>query len=145
MNSRVAARQLAVEMNRQTSNDVSKSSFEGSPYAFSGQFLVNGAGELLKSVNFPVSFIERPFVFIGGCLDDNYSPTDGEFPYVVGCVARYDTVVSGNQVEQKLWRGATLSVVTSGSSDSKFWVNYMFTGVALSNPVSGSGTSDSAI
>ena len=116
----------------------------------SGQFLLNGVGEIAKEVVFPVKFVEKPLLSFGGELSENSSPTDGSFPTVSVVVGGWNLEIPGveNQEtpDRKYFVGANLLVVTTGVDES-MWIHWHMTGVAITNPVAGirAATTDSTL
>lgn len=103
------------------------------PTSVTGRELINGVGEVLVDVSFPVWFTERPNVSFGGELDTNDSPTDTQFPTVSVVVVAWQM-----KKEERLgggyFIGCNLAVVTGGRKDNRIWVHWRAEGAAMKNP-----------
>lgn len=139
MNPAFLARQVNVQQHRQSSDSQSKTDFESRPIILQGEFLVEGEGEVLRAVSFPIFFAQKPHLTFGGSLEENQQLIAGSFPTV--------SVVSANWVVEKrgtqtyLYKGCDLAVVVTGARGAqKMWVNWTFTGTGLTNPTGGLGT-----
>lgn len=114
----------------------------GRVHTISGEFLVDGAGEALVPVNFPVVFIEKPRFHFGGELSPGSVITDGQFPTVSAVVGTWTYM---ERQVQPFYRGATLCVVTTGPAEQKMMIHWTMTGRAITNPVSAGDTADSTV
>ncbi len=103
---------------------------------------VTGAGESLVEVQFSVWFTERPWLSFGGELIENAVLKDKNFPTVSVVIKNWVTKTKNNAT---YYYGATLILVTGGTSDQKLVVHWQVEGMALVNPLLSSGATDDAI
>ncbi len=113
------------------------------PHQITGQFLVEGSGEVTKQIYFPVRFIEKPLFFSGIEMNVDSSPVDQSFPLATTSVYDWDIeepdLANGGLNFRKYFVGANLAVVCIGNPGQRFWVNWMMVGTAITNPLSGVG------
>lgn len=98
-----------------------------------GWAAVDGAGEAVVDVKFPVLFCERPVFTFGHELSDNVWPTQGAFPTVSATVVTWSFVTRGPT--KRYWDGARLAVVVGGPDGMHSLLHYSFAGKAFRNPV----------
>jgi len=97
--------------------------------------LIEGSGESLVEIVFPVTFGEQPFgPYIGAALVAGDSAKEQFYPQATGVVVQWRTFSRGIS-EQDFYTGATVAIRTDGKLDQKMWVSIKFEGVALTNPV----------
>lgn len=133
MNNLQFARDLGVKTRRADAQIKNQDDFAARIHVISGQFNVQGAGELVKDIAFPVTFVEKPLLAFGGALDDNQAIVAGNFPTISVVVLKYKEGVS--QAASSSFSGASLIVVVTGVEDQSVWVHWSFTGMALVNPI----------
>jgi len=106
----------------------------------SGRQLMDGVGEALFDINFPVTFMEIPSFSFGGELDGNLAPVQGEFPTISAIVVKWNTVekIPGHFH----YKGATLCVVTTGTTGHRIWIHWHMEGKAFRNPLTHVGGLD---
>ena len=139
LNPAFLARQVNVQQRRQSSDSQSKLDFQARPIILQGEFLVEGEGEVLRPVSFPIFFSEKPHLTFGGSLEENQQLVAGSFPTV--SVVSANWVVDKKGAQTYLYKGCDLAVVVTGArGEQKMWVNWTFTGVGLTNPTGGLGT-----
>jgi len=108
--------------------------------AIEGTFLVDGSGESLKTVNFPVRFINRPSIQFGYELHIDTVAVASTFPMASSIVNRWITdppiADDGTAVEYSkvYFIGARLIVTTTGPTNQRMWVHWRASGRALVNP-----------
>lgn len=117
-------------------------SFEGGHHRVLGFVDINGAGEGLVDIQFPVSFREVPAMSFGGELGPNEVLKDGKFPTVSVMVKSWATTQKNGAT---YWVGATLIIVSTGSTDQKVTADWQAEGRALVNPYLSTGSTDDAI
>jgi len=111
--------------------------------AVEGTFLVDGSGEAVKIVNFPIKFINRPVFTTGGELHLDTTPVPGQYPTMSCVINRWATEQHAG-FSKMYFVGAQLLVVTTGPATQRLWVHWRASGVAIVNPaVEHSLTSDS--
>jgi hypothetical protein len=98
----------------------------------SGFIQVNGAGEALQDVNFPVWFVEKPTFTFGGELMDGHSPIKTKFPTISVMVARWNKEKRGYA---NYYVGASLAIVTTGDVTQQIIVHWSTVGKAIRNPI----------
>ncbi|NBR22237.1 MAG: hypothetical protein EBU08_00300 [Micrococcales bacterium] len=103
------------------------------PTRLTGEFLLMGAGEKRVPVDFPVSFSEKPLLTFGAELQEGAAVVDGKFPTVSVVVARWFTFE--RPPFSRLFSGAELMVVTTGSPTQQLIIHWHLDGVALTNPI----------
>lgn len=100
--------------------------------AVSGFVQVNGAGEVLQDVNFPVWFTEKPTFTFGGELMPGSPPVSGKYPTV-------SVVVVNWTMEQRgygnYYVGAKLAIVTTGDSLHQMIIHWNMEAKAIRNPI----------
>lgn len=114
----------------------------GRVHTVSGEFVMDGTGEVILDVNFPITFIEKPKLAFGGELAPDAVITAGAFPTVSCVVGRWYYIERPNQ---PFYKGAALIAVTSGPEGQKMVIHWQMTGRAITNPVSDGDTADSTI
>lgn len=136
-------RNAAVQRQKGASNQAASKSMEGRVHSVSGSVELSTTGEATVDVNFPVIFVERPnFTFGGGVLPGSVL-TDGSFPRINGAVVAWQTQKANDSlVENVRYTGVTLSIVSYGTQDQRFFLDFRFEGVALVNPVGGVNVDD---
>ncbi len=117
-------------------------SVEGRVHRVIGSVSLNGAGEVLVDVNFPVWFQEVPNMSFGGEMVENEPIVAGRFPTI--------SVVVKSWVKQKrdladYYAGATLIVVSTGQTNQRMIAHWAAEGKALRNPLGGTGGIDDPI
>lgn len=101
-----------------------------------GRIMVNGIGETVAEVRFPVIFSDRPFPFFGNEMDVAESARFEYFPTVTAIVSDWLTTGTGTA---RRYSGAKLSIRTTGaasfhgSAEQRIFLSYTFAGVALTN------------
>ncbi len=111
-------------------------------YVVGGRYLIDGMGESIQSVNFPIKFIEIPLFSYGFELAPGHALESGSFPSGTSIITKWSTVsdeIAGYQA-QELYEGATIGVSLVGSSGQKIWVHWRMEGVAIVSPVHGNQT-----
>lgn len=108
--------------------------------AVEGTFLVDGSGEALKTVSFPVKFIQRPNFTTGGELHIDTVPVAGQFP-TISCVINRWTQERVDGFSKMYFVGAELVVVTTGPTNQRMWVHWRASGKAIVNPANVSSSS----
>jgi hypothetical protein len=126
-------RQLQVSQVRRERDVYQTEEFTGRPHVCSGQFMMEGIGEVLVDVKFPVFYLEMPLLSFGAALEENQSVVLGSVPTISVVATRYDYKLS--RTGARLYRGAQLGVVATGSTGHRLQVHWHFTGMALVNPV----------
>lgn len=137
------SRELSIQMRRANSAKASQADFAPRQYIVQGKFLCDGAGEVARDVLFPVPFIEEPFFYFGGRLEENQAVVQGQFPRISAVVISFVEEPQGR--DQILYKGARLAIVTEGLPDQRMWVNWHFNGIALVNPIGGTDTVEGTI
>jgi hypothetical protein len=102
----------------------------------SGRVLIQGVGQILTDVNFPVWFSERPIVSFGCELDENFQPVTGSFPTADVCVVNW-TKENSSQGFEGYFRGCQLALTVTGSADQQLWVHWTMEAKALRGPTTG--------
>lgn len=124
--------ELIAQTNRQVSTSDARIDLQGREMTVRGEFLTQGAGEIIVHVNFPCVFTERPLMGSGAALDTNQPIAAGNLPTSSVVVGKYD--FSGIDTSTK-YTGADLVVVTTGEPTQKIWIHWAFTGKAVVNPI----------
>ncbi len=108
-----------------------------------GKFLLQGAGEGLVELKFPVWFIEEPNMGgLGGVMYPGSEVIDGSYPTVSGSVLNWTLV---EKTPRQYFTGCTLAVVTTGLPEQRMFVHYRFEGKAIVNPVNPVETADTVV
>jgi hypothetical protein len=94
---------------------------------------IEGAGESLIEIKFPIRFVESPIFTAGLELRSNASLTWGAFPTWSATVGYWHTESVANS---KIYTGATLGVVIFNAARSL--LHYSFEGRSYANPVDSS-------
>lgn len=97
----------------------------GGPQTLSGKVLVQDAGEVALTLDFPVVFIEEPHMGFGGVMDVGQAPVVSNFPTVSAVILRWKTYNSGPLTQ---YIGATIGIVTTGDKDHRMWVHWSLDG-----------------
>lgn len=97
-----------------------------------------GVGEATYDVNFPVTFLEMPFVKATGHAADNSVIVAGAFPEWKIGVRAWKTTARLDLPDTLTYRGATLVIVCRGvGTDFESSIMWSAYGRALTNPVVG--------
>lgn len=107
-------------------------------HLFTVDTLIEGVGEALFAVPFPIAFVERPSFTCGLSLDDNIAPVALNYPTYSVTVVSWTRVQKQGENVGYFYRGALVSVVLTGDAGQRAWVSTTFTGKALRNPTTGS-------
>lgn len=92
-----------------------------------GSVFIEGIGESVVDITFPLLFGEEPLPILGGgVLLADAAPQRYNFPTVQMMVVQFHT--SGPH-----WTGAQLSVVATGRADQKIRATFAFVGLGLSS------------
>lgn len=103
--------------------------------AVEGTFLVDGPGEALQSVNFPIVFIARPTWTYGGELHIDTVPVAGKYPTISCVINRWITdPIAPTDYSKIYFVGANLLITTTGPPTQRMWVHWRASGRALVNP-----------
>jgi hypothetical protein len=122
--------QLAVE--RRRGEVASAAQVQGQNFKVVYFFDVDGAGQTLVDVNFPVLFQERPALTHGGEVADGTVLEDGKFPTCSAMVVSYTTQVRNGTT---YYAGCRAAVVVTGGSRQRATVHLHVEGKALQGPV----------
>lgn len=114
----------------------------GREHVVKGQFMVDGTGESVAVLNFPVLFIEKPIATFGWELYPGQGLTAGEFPTASTGVADWALIEKTPRV---YYVGATVATVSTGPTGQRLFINYRFEGRAITNPVNPTETSDTVV
>jgi hypothetical protein len=93
---------------------------------------VDGVGESVVVVSFPVVFMEKPVFAPGLELADNYWLALGQFPLWAAVVAMWITDTSASGVVRYI--GAEIGVNITGPDTLRSIFHYSFSGKSFSNP-----------
>lgn len=99
-----------------------------------GRVLVEGVGETMIDIDFPVVYSNRPLPFFGNEMDIGDSPEFEYFPSVTAIISRWKRTYQG---ESERYSGATIAVKTTGPltlvgrRPQRIYLSYAFNGVAL--------------
>lgn len=109
------------------------STMQAKQTSLSGQYMINGAGEAIVEVYFPVRFVEKPLVTFG------FEMKDGEV-YIPGQMATGSGVVLDWITEEKppvsrIYIGCVIGAVTTGQKYQKMIGVWQANGVAYTDPV----------
>lgn len=104
---------------------------------------LNGAGEALLDVNFPVWFLEKPLFTFGGELAVDQVLTAGQFPTLSMLVQRWQMKDYPNNVSY--FAGATLAIVITGPATQRLIGHWQVQAKALRNPSGETVTVDGPI
>lgn len=115
-----------------------------------GEFLVDGPGEALKQVNFPVRFIERPNFTTGGELNLDSFAVAGSYPTVSCTINKWFTdppIVIGttSDFSKVYFIGAELSVVSTGPTGQRMWIHWRASGKGIVSPDSDDSLTTSSV
>jgi len=108
-------------------------SVSGGIFKVTGLIDVEGAGEGVVAVPFPIRFIEEPGFSYGPRMGAYAPLTPGDYPTCSVVVLRYDIDVRPD-VGETLYDGAEFIVVVGGPSDQVMVVQWHMEGRALVNP-----------
>lgn len=118
-------------------------SLTGRVHTVQGFFDLDGAGEALLDVNFPVWFMERPLFTFGAEMRAGNALSVGAYPTISVLVLRWSMKDYPGGVSY--FAGATLVVVADGTADQSMLVHWRVEGKALRNPTGETFTADGAI
>ncbi len=126
-------RQITVSANQNKVNASQSMDMYGRNLIVSGEFLMPTVGEVVVTVNFPITFTEKPLFYFGADLEPNQEIVTGSLPTCNGMVIRYNIETSDPYTT--FWKGADLGFVTQGSADQKINCHWHFIGKGVFNPV----------
>lgn len=108
-----------------------------------GQLEMTAPGELLASLTFPVTFLEKPVFTYGLELADNYWPTVNAFPLCTPSVVTWHTKYLPSDV--LAYVGVDLGIVVLGPDDLHTFLHYSFAGQSFTNPTSEDSSMDAVL
>lgn len=118
-------------------------SMYGRVFTVVGFIELNGCGEALVDVNFPVWFIERPAIGGAGEVGEGAVLTGANYPiFSVGAVK---WVTEDKPGGARYYTGAQLAVVVLGPSNQKSVIHWQAQGKALVAPLNDAGSTDDTI
>jgi hypothetical protein len=133
---------ISRQVRQQQTREQSNSNAVADVYTLVGRFQVDGLGESVRDVTFPVNFSDIPNFSFGFELSPGHAVVDNAFPTLSMCVLRWasttDDLTSGRAAQ--LFTGCTFGVVVTGQVGQKVWVHWRMEGTALSTPIHGSQT-----
>lgn len=127
-------RRLAVSRRRQQANVNDGRAMQSKVFSVYGSVHLDSPGEVIVDVDFPVKFIERPISLFGAQYDGNSKPILGAFPTINAMVVQWKMSELSNQ--RKYYIGATIGIKASGLNNQQYFLDYLFQGMAMVNPVS---------
>lgn len=107
---------------------------QGGLFRVSAFIEVDGAGEGLAHIDFPVRFVEKPAFFHGGELLAGQEPIAGNMPSYSAIVYSWSyhlDTSQGNRTGKRFFTGADIVVVTTGEASLKMIVHVHMEGQAL--------------
>lgn len=99
-----------------------------------GTIQLDGAGEIVVAVNFPVTFIEKPSISDGGEMGPSSALQNGSFPTVNGIVKDWKWTVRAD-TGVRFYAGASFAIKVTGQPEQSVFYHYQMEGRALRNPV----------
>lgn len=137
--------EMPITQERRRSDILRNIDTQATEHIVKGTTQINGAGEVTVNVAFPVVYIQAPIFTYGSELVPGNVLVEGKFPIVSAVIAYWDVrqpdlgKYGGPIVTH--YRGAKLGCVISGPEDQQILLHWLFTGMAITNPVnSGSST-----
>ena len=95
-----------------------------------GQEIIQGTGDALAQILFPVVYLEKPFFTCGFELTGpGASLVVGDYPYANALVSEWHRSASHHFI------GFNLVVVVHGPMQTQVILNWLVTGLGISNPV----------
>ena len=109
-------------------------------YTVTGRFMVDGSGEAVVPLNFPVNFIQVPNFSFGSELAPGESVEDdvtsGAFPIVSCFVLSWNTTADDGEIEAaQIFTGCRLGVRVNSVVSRKMWIHWRIEGLAVANPI----------
>jgi len=92
-----------------------------------------GVSNALVEIKFPVSFVDQPLFLYGADLPSYEWPDDCLYPSLHATVI--DWIQRELTDDRRYYVGALVACRTSGWIDMEIFLNYLFLGVSLRNPV----------
>lgn len=104
-----------------------------------GRFMVDGSGEALRTVSFPVIFIQIPNMTYGGELNLDSHAVAGSFPIMSAVVNKWETnppieISITTDYSKVYFIGAELAIVTTGPVGQRMWIHWRASGRAIVGP-----------
>lgn len=109
------------------------SDMSAGPTRASGQFLLDGMGEVEVEVLFPVKFSEKPLLSFAAEVREGDLLIPAKMPSISMVVLKWR--IEDIPPFSNLYTGATLGVVTKGPPGSRLFAIWHMDGTAYSNPV----------
>lgn len=109
----------------------------------SGRILVNGAGESIVDVTFPVTFTELPAFSFGGEMAANQALEATNLPTISAVVLHWNVIEKMSK--EYYYIGASLAVVSTGVSTHQIYCHWHMEGKAFRNPLANASNTDVAI
>lgn len=94
---------------------------------------VEGSGELVFDVVFPVRYLERPFFSFGAELMPNQGIVTGSYPTVSQIVKSWTKFVAADGVTE-YYTGATIVAVLMGHAEIRSILHWQVLAMAIMNP-----------
>lgn len=139
--SRARFHDLAPASERRRGDLVRNANVQATTHVINGTNAIDGAGEALIDLVFPVTYVLPPIFLYGGELAPGHELVTGRYPVVTAVVSYWD--VSQPDLEtfgssaRKHFRGAQLAVTSSGPESQRLFLHWQFSGIAISNPFRG--------
>jgi len=113
-------------------------------HSYTGRFVISGLGvlDVSTTVNFPITFAQKPTFTYGIELEENWSVAPGTVPTCTAMVLKWQRYERLAGIFS--YTGATLGVTLLGSP-GLVWVVYKMMGPAYRNPIKGSSGTGSTI
>lgn len=141
---RLRASQFRSEAQRKKSEEANQTDVLGVEHVLKGRSQLQGAGEATISITFPVTFIEPPILTASYTLAEGSVLEAGQFPIASIGVAAWgpngegpempDATDGQNYSLRTYYTGAMLACVVTGPSVQNAYVNWVFMGIAITNP-----------
>lgn len=133
--------EMAPAAERRRGDLVRNANVQSTTHVVNGTDLIEGAGEVLIDVVFPVTFIQPPIFLYGAELAPGNELVSGSFPVLTAVISYWDVnepdLALYGITNRKHFRGAQLAVTASGPPTQKMFLHWQFTGLAVSNPFKG--------
>ena len=108
-------------------------------YTVTGRIMVEGTGEAVFPLKFPVNFIEVPNMSFGSELAPGEAVDadgSGTFPMVSGSVLTWNTTADDQPGEAaQIFTGCTLGIRIDCDESRKMWIHWRMEGLAVANPI----------
>lgn len=135
--SRASFSKLNVATERRRGDLIRNVNSSATTHVVRGSNSIDGSGEILLDVAFPVVFIQPPIFLYGAELAPGNVLVSGSFPVMSALVHYWDVdqpdLELFGSTRRQHFRGAQLAITATGPETQRMFLHWQFTGMAVTN------------